>query len=237
MQVKTVNATEADKISAKVLFDSLFALRDLYWPDQKPLRVLDAFARNGQLTVSQTVGRPKTKVSAWELGVEHMDALEQLGCDEIKIGCSYKHMEEAIAEGKEYDLIVIDTPQGLHNSADGKVRVEHFDFLAESLDLMPEDGGVFVLYVNTSPYDAGSIGEHGYDKYHEYDFGKWMEARTKFYGQSVFPIDMAVEEYRARLESWGYSMEQVMVIPCLSDVPDKEPYAYRIAFKAQKLPF
>lgn len=230
MQVKTVNATAADKSSAQVLFDSLFGLRELYWPGKQTIRVLDAFARNGQLTVSQCVNRPGVTVSAWELGPEHEQALWDLGCAEVAIGCSYEQVQRSTSVTDKYDLIVIDTPQGLHKSYDGKVRSEHWDFMGQALSLVHQSA-VFVLYVNTDPYDARILGEHGYDTYSEYDYDQWMVARRRFYGQARPHIDQALTIYRKVAWSWGWEFNQPLVVPCLSDVPGKAPYAYRVAFK------
>lgn len=232
MQVKTVDATEADKLSARVLFDSLFELRSMYWKDLTTVRVLDAFARNGQLTVSQCVRRPGTSVEAWELGAEHERDLWRKGCQMVWIGCSYKRLEDSLVSPvrKNYDLLVIDTPQGLHSDYRGAIRVEHFDFLRLGLRLLGE-GGVVVLYVNTAPYNAKDVGEHGYDKYAEYDFETWMRARRVYYGKAYFDIEDAVQKYRSHVSDLGLTMSLPLVVPCLSDVPGKYPYAYRLAFR------
>ena len=233
MQVKTTNATVADKLSAQTLFAAMFDLRELFWPKQKKITVLDAFARNGQLTVASYVWRGGVFVDAWELGREHKKELQILGCQKVEIGCSYARVEVALSEGLRYDMIVIDTPQGLHKSADGQVRVEHFSFLPECLPLLGE-GGVLVLYVNTDPYDARKEGEHGYDTYAEYDFKKWMTARLAWYGTNKLTIGKALDAYRRHLEGFGYKMTSTMTIPCLSDVPGKDPYAFRLAMRVVK---
>lgn len=232
MEVKTVDATAADKRSARMLFDTLFGLRDLYWPTVQNVQVLDAFARNGQLTVSQCVDREDTTVTAWELGEEHWGALKDLGCAEVCIGCSYAMLEHAKTTDVQYDMIVIDTPQGLHSSAEGQ-KVEHWDFLRDCLPILAPSG-VIVLYVNTEPYDARVEGEHGYDKYQEYDFDRWMDARREYYGLDCFEPEQALAMYRVYLQEQGYEMQNVLMVPCLSDVPGKAPYAFRLAFSLRE---
>lgn len=232
MQVKTVDATEADKISARVLFDSLFALREVYWGDSY-VSILDAFARNGQLTVSSCVNRRQSTVEAWELGEEHEAALQALGCSIVHIGCSYARLKVTVEQGSRYNLLVVDTPQGLHTSADKEVRTEHFSFLDEAVAVLA-DTSVVVLYVNTDPYDASKEGEHGYDQYAEYNYTRWMWNRTTYYGSPRITPERAVEVYRRRLLALGYHLSMPLMVPCLSDVPTRAPYAFRLAFKLQR---
>jgi hypothetical protein len=227
MQVKTVNATQADVSSAAVLFDALHRLRELFWGDQ-PINALDAFARNGQLTVSQYVGWKDTKVTAWELGAEHEQALKDLGCADVQIGCSYQSLANCMYT-EPINLLVIDTPQGLHADYRGVPMVEHFQFIKASMNVLAERS-VVVLYVNTDPYDATQVGEHGYDTYKEYDYKTWMDARTQFYGDARPSTDEALAAYRRMFNNHGFKIDLPLVVPCLSDVPGKAPYAFRVAF-------
>lgn len=244
MQVKTVDATTADQLSAKLLFRTLFDLSEVYWPelDKKDLavRVLEPFARNGQLTIKSYSDDYRVCIEAWELSKEHQKALAAIPeVYSVTIGCSYQSLEKYWDRLQEVppDLIVIDTPQGIHTDGYGKKHAEHFDFLEKCLKLYAKSGGVIVLYVNTDPYDARQVGEHGYDTYKEYDFAEWMSAREKFYRST--PVNKAgdarpvaaLSAYEDMATYFGLRMSHPLMIPCMSDVPGKAPYAFRLAFR------
>jgi hypothetical protein len=228
MKVRETHVSDSDKWSAKVFFDALLAFWDL-----KKGAVLDAFARNGQLTLNNYAGRVGD-TTAWELGEEHRTALERFDLYDLQIGDSY-----ALAKQCEdrFDMIVVDTPQGAHKDSEGKVHFEHFDFLHCVLGWLLKDRGVVVLYVNKVPYDKNREGSHGYDEYAEYDFPAWMRARSDFYGTGCecrVTEDQALAGYRRVIEHEGWELKNTLLVPCFSDVPNREPYSFRVGLEVQK---
>lgn len=229
MQVKETNATVADKLSAQILFQDLAKFTPL-----ADMKVLDAFARNGQLTIdSYSPYVPKSNITAWELGIEHTEDLLKKA-ETVLIGDSYSFLDSAVEAGLKYDMVVIDTPQGLHKDAKGFVHTEHFDFLAKSLELL-SDNAVIVLYVNKAPYNKEDVGSHGYDEYTEYDFQAWMNKRIDYYGSVNITEDQALGRYRRLLQHWGFKMTQVILTPCFSDVPGRLPYSFRLALSVKRV--
>lgn len=224
MKVRQTDVSDADKQSAKVFFDAMFSFWDL-----SKAKTLDAFARNGQLTVENCVGRVGS-LECWELGPEHEEALRK-HTDNVKIGCSYTRMGLMSSAG-DYDLIVVDTPQGLHRSDLGDVCCEHFDFLklaARHLSV----GGIIVLYCNKAPYNKEESGSQGYDEYAEYSFPDWMERRMEYYDSPTGMVseDKMIKTYRDVLRREGRAVRRILMVPCFSDVPGKEPYAFRLALE------
>lgn len=233
MKVRETNVSESDKHSARVFFDALTAFYDTTtW------EVLDAFARNGQLTVPNYMHKVMNRIDMWELGAEHLPALKDLqsqmeAAGSITIGDSYSLAAHC---RRKYDMVVIDTPQGLHHDSIGAVHVEHFDFLTTTLQCLLKDRGVVVLYCNHSPYNKEVVGSQGYDEYAEYDFEKWMAARRQFYHAE--PIGLSewamLRAYSKRVERLGFGVVQSFMIPCFSDVPGKLPYAFRLALEVAR---
>jgi hypothetical protein len=134
-------------------------------------------------------------------------------------------------------LVVIDTPQGAHTDSHGNVHFEHFDFFKMTLQWMLKDRGVVVVYVNKAPYDKNEVGSHGYDEYEEYDFPKWMRARSDFYETGCdcrVTEEQAIAAYRRTAEFEGFKVKNVLTVPCFSDVPGKEPYAFRVALEVAR---
>lgn len=227
MRVKTVDCTDADVRSASVFFKAVAGIYDL-----SKVRALDMFARNGQLTISNYRHFVRS-FHAWELGPEHEVDLLRLGADEVHIGCSYQQAALCL---HRYDMIVIDTPQGLHKDAGGAVHAEHFDALPIAAGLLNERG-FLVLYVNKAPYNRDEVGSHGYDEYEEYDFEVWMQRRALFYHsvRSEITEDIALFAYRELLASEGYKVLSTVSVPCLSDVPGREAYSYRLGLEVERI--
>jgi hypothetical protein len=224
MQVRTVNVSDADGRSAELFFDALTGFYDL-----SKARALDMFARTGQLTVSKYAPWVAS-VDAWELNAEHEAALKALGPKiNVKIGCSY--LTASLFEGR-YDLIVIDSPQGAHKDYSGAVRYEHFHALKQ-LPKLAKDRCIVVLYVNKAPYDRAVEGEYGYDRYDEYDFQEWMKARARFYGVNPQRLSesVALYAYEQEMAILGFKTVNTVIVPCYSDVPRKENYAFRVALE------
>jgi hypothetical protein len=170
---------------------------------------------------------------AWELCPDHAQALRSMGAREIRIGCSYRSLEET---QRRYGLIVVDTPQGVHANCQGERRVEHFGVL-DRIDRLVAERAVIVLYVNRQPYDKAELGEHGYDRYEDYDFGYWMNVRSFFYSTDV-PDDVSEERalgaYRRRLSACGLRVVNTLTVPCHSDVAGYPPYAFRLALEVER---
>ena len=153
---------------------------------------------------------------------------------QVSIGDSYALAEGAILSGKRWDMIVIDTPQGLHADSKYGLHCEHFDFFRLSL-MMLKDRGLLVLYVNKHPYNKDVVGDHGYDLYDCYSYDTWMEKRRVFYGSDTITEDMAIRTYREQINAAGMRLQSVLVVPCFSDVQGLEPYAFRLALSIEKL--
>lgn len=231
MKVKVTHAYQADLESSKIFFDTVLRFFDL-----KNADALDAFARNGELTVQHYAPHVKS-VSCWELDGQHQKALEGIpNVNDILIGCSYRiaKFEEEVG-GKTFDLVVVDSPQGFHHADNGENKCEHFDFLLNHVPKLIKDESVIILYVNKRPYDKGIQGSHGYDEYDEYDYKQWMAMRSAFYGSSVITEEQAMKVYRDLLYNFKIDVVQQLLVPCFSDCPGYEDYAFRLAIKVRKL--
>jgi len=228
MKIREVDTSVADQKSADVFFSALQEMWDL-----SGATALDMFARNGQLTVSR-YGYNVPFIDLWELSEEHHEALSKFGPRNLKIGCSYS----ALAQCKDkYDLIVIDTPQGVHCDYAGIERFEHFDVL-ERLGRIMKPKCLVVVYVNLRPYDRDKLGSHGYDQYEEYNYDAWMKARQKFYGTwraEKLTEEKALEGYRRAMALLGYEIDQTLMVPCYSDVAGYPPYAFRLGLAVSTL--
>lgn len=223
MKVKTTHTTEADQASARAFFDALLAMYTFDGP------VLDMFARNGELTVASYRDKIAGPLDLWELGPEHTQALTEFDPRDIRIGCSYQSMMHT---QNRYEMIVVDTPQGLHKDFMGRTHTEHFGVMRE-IGGMLADHAVIVLYCNKHPYNRAEAGSHGYDEYEEYDFEEWMDRRSDFYGWDArnVPEEAMIEAYRKVLHVQGFRLRGVHMTPCHSDVPGKDPYAFRLGLE------
>lgn len=223
MKVKTYHTSIADQVSARVFFDSLLALYDVTGP------TLDMFARNGELTVTSYKDKIAGPLDLWELGPEHADALRAFQPRDVRIGCSYLHMA---ATENRYEMVVVDTPQGIHRDGRGHLHAEHFG-VVWNIGKLLQPHAVIVLYCNKRPYNRDTEGSHGYDEYAEYDFDTWMEKRAEFYGWKAtdVPEEAMIEAYRRVLLAQGFKVRGVHITPCHSDVPGKEPYAFRLGLE------
>ncbi len=226
MRVRSVDVSASDIASSSVFFDALTKMWDLTKGE-----VLDAFARDGTITVNQY--RHKVgAVDCWELMNQHASTLAHLEPRDIKFACSYFLASQT---KRKYDMVVVDTPQGLHDDHKGEVHVEHFDFLRLVPKLL-KDVGIIVLYVNKSPYDKAKAGSHGYDEYDSYDYSKWLAARSIFYQCDPLRLteEAAVKAYREHLGTAGFMVKKTLLVPCFSDVVGLEPYAFRLAIECER---
>jgi len=227
MRVRKVDTTKADQESAQIFFDQLFRVYDL-----AKARVLDAFSRNGQLTVAsyiQYLEDPRSQLFCWELCSDHQKDLFTY-TDNVEIGCSYVRIKREIIARSKYDVLVIDTPQGLHKSFDSIVHSEHWDFLGESIPLLA-DTGIIVLYVNKRPYNREEVGSYGYDEYDEYDFKQWMVRRSQFYNFVSNREEDYVRRYREFMMEHGLIVKSMVIAPCFSDVVGIPPYSFRLGLE------
>jgi hypothetical protein len=223
MTIRTVNASAADRVSAQVFFDTLFRVYTLEFA-----RTLDAFARNGQLTVQSYMNylvAPRDQLELWEITKQFEFTLKRF-TPQVKIGDSYQFITEVKAP--TYDLLVVDTPQGLHMDTAGGIHAEHWDFVKLALPTL-RAGATLVLYVNKQPYDAKKLGFHGYDQYPEYDYDEWMKRRKALYGFSQSPYDdKFASRYVQLLADEGRDVQSMLMVPCHSDVEFLPPYAFRL---------
>lgn len=194
---------------------------------------LDMFARDGALTVHNYQRYINGKLDLWELDPQHAVALHHFLPREVRIGCAYSALK---ATQSKYELVVIDSPQGIHHDVYGKEHVEHFTAM-EQVGRILEDHALIVLYVNQRPYDRAEAGDHGMDTYAEYDFPHWMLAREQFYRDD--PTNVAVEEaiwaYRKVLKRQGFQIKGVVMTPYLSDVPGRDSYAFHLGLEVVKV--
>lgn len=225
LTIREVATTDADRRSAKSLFRTVLDTFDL-----KEAKALDMFARTGELTVVNYRAAVK-ELHLWELMPEHERALWlEHAPHTVKIGCSYQSAANCT---DKFDFIVIDSPQGAHSDYQGKVHYEHFDVVRDLLPKLAADTCVVVLYVNKAPYNKDEFGSHGYDQYSEYDFPAWMMARRMFYGSIRITEEQAIAAYRGAVSHWA-TVDQVIVTPCHSDVPEYPPYAFRLALSLKR---
>jgi hypothetical protein len=232
MKVREIHVSDSDKRSAEIFFEALLKFWDL-----RTGHALDAFARNGQLTLAcyhNKIGR----VTAWELGEEHRAALERFQLYDLQIGDSYARANpDNPSRSDKYDLIVIDTPQGAHKDGVGRTHYEHFDFMRMALRNLAQRKCILVVYVNKSPYDKNEVGSHGYDEYEEYDYPQWLRERSDFYLLNCgteLTEDQAIAAYRRLCHGEGYKVKSVLTVPCFSDVSGKEPYSFRLALEVER---
>jgi hypothetical protein len=227
VKIRTCDVTGADKLSAKLFFDALFGFYEI-GPD-----ALDMFARDGALTVSRYYTEINN-LDLWELNAEHRPALEKFNPREIIIGCSYTSMGGCT---HKYDMVVIDTPQGIHNDAFGIAHIEHFDVLRHIKGML-KPKALIVLYVNKRPYNKEEVGSHGYDEYAEFNYKKWMAARASFYdvgSHGIISEEDAIAAYREVLADQNLAVTSVLSVPCYSDVQGVEPYAFRLALQVEPI--
>lgn len=222
MKIRVVDVSESDKNSARIFFQALTEFYDI-----SDAEALDMFARDGALTVSCYADKVAC-LDVWELSNAHHEALTKFSPREIRIGCSYRSIDQS---NRTYGLVVIDTPQGVHKDDWGIPRVEHFEVLRRVRRLL-KPRALIVLYVNRDPYDRNVTGEHGYDQYDEYNFPQWMKARAQFYGRAQgITEEQALAGYRRVLGDAGLRVETQLIVPCHSDVPGKPAYAFRLALE------
>lgn len=231
MKVRETDVAKSDIDSARLFFNALAGFYDL-----TDVEVLDAFARNGQLTVDSYVPLLKgtSHLDLWELGEEHRDALTAVPHRNIRIGCSY---ETAETWDLKYDMVVIDTPQGIHNDYADVPHVEHFDFYKLALRRLLKPKSLVILYCNKTPYNRDEVGSHGYDEYAEYDFKAWMKGRRDFYSTTPQNVSLAEMLNRYAFEAMraGFDVTNHLVVPCYSDVEGLAPYSFRLAMDLKKI--
>lgn len=228
MKIREVHVTASDIKSAEVFFNALTEFYDVRNGD-----ALDMFARDGKLTVSQYAYKVGN-LDTWELMGVHEPALKDFRPRDLVIGCAYQQM---LFCKRRYDMIVVDSPQGLHHDYQHMVRVEHFHVLRQ-IDRLLKDRAVVVLYVNKRPYNRDEIGDHGYDQYDEYNFKQWMLARKEFYDYDPQNLteEAALRAYRAVFARQGFAIKSQLLVPCYSDVKGVEPYAFRVALEVERVP-
>ena len=222
MKIKTVHTTEADRESARVFFGALLGMYVVTGP------TLDMFARNGELTVSAYKAHVYGPVDLWELDPAHAPALRAFSPRVLFTGCSYGAM---ILTPNKYEMIVVDTPQGIHTdySSSGQHRcfrrhAEHF-YVMKNIGPLLEDHAIIVLYCNRTPYNRDTEGSHGYDEYVEYDFDEWMAAREDFYGGDPqnTPEEAMLMAYRKVLSAQGFRVRGVTLPPAIRTLHRKNP--------------
>lgn len=225
MRIRSIDVSESDKKSAKLFFDTLAGFYDF------GEEALDMFARDGALTVSCYAYKVQN-LDVWELMGVHEKALRNFRPRDLVIGCTYQTLESC---DRKYDLVVIDTPQGIHHDHQHVPHVEHFDVMRQVGRIL-KDRALIVLYVNKRPYNRDEVGDHGYDQYDEYDFKKWMQARQEFYDYDPQNLteERAMAAYRRVLGAQGLSVKSQLTVPCYSDVPGFEPYAFRLGLEVSR---
>lgn len=216
----------ADHRGADIFFKSVTEFWDL-----TDMVALDMFARDGSLTVSRY--RDKVRIlDLWELNAEHEAALRSFAPRELKIGCSYQNLAAILPENRQYDLLVIDTPQGSYRDGFGQSRVEHFDLMYQLHKIM-SDSCVLIFYVNKMPYNRDEVGDYGNDSYSNYDFDQWLAARQNFYGVQPgeeLSEEKALRQYKRVFQGHGFHAKHTLITPCY-DFADGLPPSFRCAIQ------
>jgi hypothetical protein len=211
---------DADHKGADLFFTALTTYYDL-----RGMSALDMFARDGDFTDRKSVVLVQ-ELDLWEINPEHTQALNDFKPREVRIGCSYASLKQC---QRKYDLVVVDSPQGVYPDYEGKVHAEHFD-LIEELPKILKDRAIVVLYVNKEPYNRDLVGDLGYDKYDTYNFDTWMEKRERFYGKRHVSEADALFAYRYRFALHRFRTVSVLVTPCLQGDPGLPP-TFRLAME------
>jgi hypothetical protein len=224
MKIEQIDVSLASAQASSNFFNALSKVYDL-----SNMEVLDAFARNGQLTVSHYAHWVKA-VDCWEFCDEHREALQSIaGVREVVIGCSYDLSDaERIMEVSKYDMVVIDAPQSFHNSNHGGPMCGHLDFLTDYTEHLLKDRALVMLYVNKVPYDPAKEGHHGLDSYENFDFDMWMKRRLEFYGWVDINEQVALQAYEDVFHRMGRKIKSVFMHPLPDNVPGKPPAFYMV---------
>ncbi|MDH5184869.1 MAG: hypothetical protein OEX12_13385 [Gammaproteobacteria bacterium] len=231
-KIRELPKSLADTRSAELLFN---AIADFY--DMSQATVLDMFARDGAITIRSYQDKVRN-VHAWELDGKHERILSNINnVSEVVVGCSYTHLQRSkgTLQG-HYDMVVLDTPLGLHRDEEGNTRCEHFDALRGVIDSgILKDKSLIVMYCNRNPYNRDEIGSHGYDEYEDYNFDEWMALRATFYKVSgPLTEEQMISAYRSVALQYGYQLSGVIATPCHSDIQGSPPYAFRLCLELTK---
>lgn len=105
---------------------------------------LELFAREGDWQTVSYAPHVKT-LEAWEINPQFREALKRnLPYAKIKITDTWKEIKTT---SRKYDLIVVDSPQGVYGE-----HCEHFGLLPDIFRIA-NDGCVIILNVNVEPYN------------------------------------------------------------------------------------
>lgn len=220
--LKRIVASEAVSKSSSVFFKSLSQLYALVG-----MKVLSPFSGEGKDTISSYLPLVDTeKLECWTLNDEQTKAIAGMGIENVQQGCAYMLVKHAMLDGKKYDLIDLDTPQGVHKDWHGAQMVEHFTFFRECLSLIDEKG-LLVVCVNKNPYDAAKLE----GKKLPFSYMHWLAGRRSFYGTETVTEEQAIAAYRHVLEEYGFELVHVVLHPIASDVIVLPPYKFRMALE------
>lgn len=212
-----VTPQTATLVSSHLFFSKLNKLYDL-----KTLRVLSPFSGYGYLTLGPLLSFVDYgQVEAWVYNEEERDAvIERVGT--CKIGDAYDLLGQSIARQETFHLIDIDTPQGLHTSH-GETKTEHFNFFQQAVRLI-DRWGLVVVYVNLRPYRNSHAG---------FDHDTWLHNREAFYGAAYPTFSAVFKAYETALQSTCLTIQNIVAMPCFSDVEGMPVNAMRVAFELQ----
>jgi len=141
----------------------IYLLENQHHIDMSKFVALDLFARDATWQ-TKFYAHKVSKVHAWEIEKRFKNDLEKnLPSNAVvSIGDSHKMIQE---EGGNYDLVVLDNPQGCYGSK--YQYCEHFDSLLPSLGCV-SDNSIIIFNVKTKPFDFE-------------DKIQWARRREKFY--------------------------------------------------------
>lgn len=218
----------ATKQTSRTFFDALSSLYDL-----SSLHILSPFTGFADLTLVELLPHVDAdKLECWIYTDEQMLDLPKMVTHFHK-GDAYDLLKEAKKFRQVFQMIDIDTPQGLHKDAQDNWVPEHFRFLRECLPLL-DNQALVILYVNLSPYDKTQV-EDGRG-YPDFQYEHWMYERRKFYGSTHITHETALSAYRSLLNLERFDIQNVLMMPCLQDVENRSSYAVRMALHVVRRP-
>ena len=154
---------------------------------------LDLFARDASWQTKFYANKVK-QIHAWEIEEKFKKDLLKILPKNAVVSIVDSH-EMIHKDNNEYDMIVLDNPQGCYGSR--KQYCEHFDLLSPALKKLSESA-VLIFNVKTKPFN------------YEEKF-KWKKRRSDFYNLQDtrdIPLDFMKNFYENMFKSKGFEISQ-----------------------------
>src|SRR5271157_5135512 len=134
--MRRVPSDTATKKTSQVFFKLLDSLYDLW-----QMRVLSPFSGDGSLTVEEYLKFVDlARLECWTYTKAQRESVRAMGVAQVGQGDAYDLLKRAKLKGCKYDLIDLDTPQGIHLDLNSRPCVEHFRFFTDCLPLLGNHG-------------------------------------------------------------------------------------------------